>query len=347
MPRFRGLLAMVIASAVAIAACGGASTDTSAPTTASPPVLPDGCDQLTGSLAAAAVLKTIDHPCTAWVDMAMGRAVRGSTGSASLWTRRTPAATGLVVGAVHTLGEGWFGSVGTEISETIVDPGDQVGVPRLHLVLADGSGPDPLASPLFGFYNPAIAAERNGNRMQDVLPLEDFYIGVVDLQKIPVEGPVPVPEPIQRGQVPVYDPAGITVADSTWSTAAPGDLVLMLGYPNATGELTMSVGRVLDDDEAAAAVDHLAELGDVEGTVAFDPGVEMFIEGAAEAGMSGGPVVDAGGSLVGILVRATDEHDGVQYVRAVQMSYVAARLEAALLGLSEDERRSVDDFLES
>ena len=62
--------------------------------------------------------------------------------------------------------------------------------------------------------------------------------------------------------------------------------------------------------------------------------------------MSGGPVVDREGRLVGVMVRATDDHDGVQYVRAVRMSHVAAQLAGAFDALPGDLQDSVAGYLE-
>ena len=343
-------LALVIASMVVPACSGGSDTAPSSSATPTsvmtqPPVVVT-CDEATGLFEVDAVWTAEDHPCGAWLDAAIGRAIRGSTGSATLWTRRTPHGTALVVGAVHTLGEGWFGPAGSDIDEALMDPGGQVGIPRLHLMLADGTGPDTLASPLFMLYRPAIAAERTGNRMQDVLPREDFYVGVADAQKIAMEGPVATPKPIVLGPLELLDPAGSTTATETWAEPASGDLVMMLGFPHETGRLTGSVGRLLGDDEAAAAVAMLAEIGDSEGEVPFEADVELMVQGAAIAGMSGGPVVDTTGRLVGVLVRASDEHDGVQYVRAVRMSHVVDRLGELFAGLAEGDRVAIAEYLE-
>ncbi|NNF70379.1 MAG: trypsin-like peptidase domain-containing protein [Acidimicrobiia bacterium] len=280
------------------------------------------------------------------MEVSQGRAVLGSTGSASVWSRSTGNETALIVGAVHSLGQGWFGAEGTAIAEAIVDPADQVGIPRLFLLLPDGSAPDTLASPWFGLFNPSIAAERNGNLMQDVLPREDFYVAVTDAQKLDVSGLPPVPEPITGGPVPLHDPAEVTMTRPTHSAARPGELVLMLGYANETGRLTASVGRVLGDADASAAVATLAGLGDPEGSIDYDSDAEIIIEGAAVAGMSGGPVVDGEGRLIAVLVRASEDHDGVQFARAVRMTHVVSRLDAAIEELGPEQQLAVAGYLE-
>ena len=110
--------------------------------------------------------------------------------------------------------------------------------------------------------------------------------------------------------------------------------------------MTPSTSRSTAHDEASRAVAALADLGDPEGSIAYDAEAEMIFEGAAAAGMSGGPVVDEQGRLVGVLVRASDDHDGVQYVRAVRMSYVASRVAAAFEALPIDAQLLVRVYLE-
>lgn len=341
-------LAVLLAS---VSACssgdgGDATTLTSAITPTATWALPDSCDRVTVVFPVADLAGGSATDCAEWIEMSSGRAVLGSVGSASVWSRSTGHGTALIVGGVHTLGEGWFGPGGTAVEETVWDPAAQVGVLRFHLMLPDGSGTDPLASPLFMLYNPPIAAERNGNRMQDVLPGEDFYVGVTDSQKYDVSGPVPQPEPIVHGLVPLHDPSEATLTAPTLADAEAGELVLLLGFPNETRELTAAVGRVMTETEASAAVEDLSRRGDPEGAVPYDHDVEIFIEGAAVAGMSGGPVVDQEGRLVGVMVRATDEHNGMQYVRAVRLTHVRSELDEAFDGLPPGRQSAIRGYVE-
>ncbi len=337
--RIVGTAGVLLLSATIFFACGGDRADSTVPT-------PVACDDVTALFAVEEVLDGARGSCREWVDSSLGRAVRGSTSSASIWSGRSEHGTVLVVGAVHTLGQGWFGPTDTAVVESIVNPEDQIGVPRLFLIRPDGSGPDTLASPWFGLYNPAIAAERNNDLMQRLLPREDFYIAVTDAQKLDVSGLPLIVEPILKEEVPLYDPAATTTSVPTWADAASGDLLLLLGYPNETGVLTAGVGRVLSHDEATQAVANLADLGDEEGSIPYDAEVEMFIQGQSGVGMSGGPAVDEAGRLVGILVRATDVHDGVQYVRVVRMSYIVSRLAAVLEGIDSQTRQAIQRYLE-
>jgi hypothetical protein len=334
-----------------VAACsdgpnGNDPSTTTATTLVTSAPVPDSCDDLTSLFPVDSVLESPSGSCLEWVNRSYGRAIQATTGSATIWSRRTEHGTALVVGAVHTLGEGWFGPSNTAVTESIVNPGSLTGIARLFLIRPDGTGPDHLASPWFGLYNPDIAAERNNNLMQDLLPREDFYVAVADSQKLDVSGLPPMVDPIITDAVPMYDPTAATTTDPTWADAVEGDFVLLLGYPQTTGELTASVGRVLSDYEAEQAVAALADMGDPEGGVAYDPEAEMIIRGEAIAGMSGGAAVDLEGRLVGILVRATDVHDGEQYVRAVRMSWVVARLAEAFEKLTPAGQEAIRGYLE-
>ena len=340
------LVVTLVAMSLVGAACGGDTTDaTSTTPVTTSPTLSD-CDEPTPLLPVTSFLDQAPAACRDWVDATYGRVANAATGSATIWSRRNERGTALVVGAIHTLGLGWFGAEGTAVPESLVNPADMTGIPRLFHIRPDGSGLDDLASPWFGLYNAAIAAERNTNLLHDVLPREDIYVAVADSQKLDVSGLPPIVEPLITADVPLYDPTGATTAEATWADAASGGLVLIVGYPNATGEPTASVGRVLTDAEAGQAITTLAELGDVEGTIDYDAEVEFIIEGRAVAGMSGGAAFDRDGRLVGVLVRATDEHDGVQYVRAVRMSWVIQRLQAAFDDLSPAAQSAIAGFLE-
>ncbi len=155
---------------------------------------------------------------------------------------------------------------------------------------------------------------------------------------------------MQRDVAAIFDPFGLTTVAPTAADVTPDDSVLLVGYPQAdefAGRLAMNIGRVLTDTEAEAAIEELAALGDEEGGIAYDPEVEMLIDGHSVVGMSGGGVYDRSGSLVGILVRGSYEYEGKQYVRAVRMTYVITSLMAAYEALSDSEKATVRPYFES
>ncbi len=307
------------------------------------------CDDVTVLFSADQVLVDPESDCFAWVDAVHGRVVRQSVGSASIWSRRAEAGPGVLTGAVHTLGVGWFGPEGTDIPERMSNPADKTGVPRLFLFRPDGSGPDELASPLFDMYNPAIPADANHDAFRDLRPRNDFFVAVVDSQKLDVSMLAPTPEPLVNETVPLYDPDGVTTTEPTHSDPGEGDLVLLMGFASTgdlAGELAASVGRVLSDGEAESVIEMLANAQDEEGDIPYEPEVEVIIEAHAVTGMSGGAAFNRDGQQVGILVRATDVHDGTQYVRAVRMAYVVARLATAFDNLSPENQAIVQQYLE-
>ncbi len=295
------------------------------------------------------VISDQDHPCREWVYKLQGRVPKSGQQSASVWSLRTEAGTALVVSALHTLGEGWLGPGGTLIEERLRDPAEKPGATRIHLVKEEDGSVDSLASVLFILYNPEVPPEQSGNQLRDILPRHDFFVGVIDSQKVVME-PLPgTPAPLRHEPPVIFDPFDLTTVAPTYADANPGDAVVLMGYPQAgdlAGMLAASIGRVLSDTEAEDAIRELAALGDEEGGIAYDPEAEMIIEGHSVAGMSGGGVYDRAGRQVGILVRGSEEYDGKQYLRAVRMTFVAAELMSAYEALSDTERAAVSPYLE-
>ena len=295
------------------------------------------------------VLSDQDHPYREWVYKLQGRVTKNSYASASVWSLRTEAGTALIVSALHTLGEGYLGPGGSLIEERLGDPDEKPGATRIHLVKEDGSV-DSLASVLFILYNPEVPPEQSGNNLRSILPRHDFFVGVIDSQKVTMD-PLPgTPAPLKDEPPIIFDPIGLTTVAPTAADVHPADSVIMMGYPREgdyAGMLAASIGRVLSDSEAEAAIEELAALGDEEGGIAYVPEAEMIIEGHSVVGMSGGGVFDRSGSLVGILERASYEYEGKQYVRVVRMTYVVTRINSAYEALSESERAVVSPYLEA
>jgi hypothetical protein len=295
------------------------------------------------------VLSDQDHPYRDWVYNLQGRVPLNGYASASVWSLRTETGTALIVSALHTLGEGYLGPGGSLIEERLGDPDEKPGATRIHLVKEDGSV-DSLASVLFILYNPEVPPEQSGNNLRSILPRHDFFVGVVDSQLVVME-PLPgTPAPLNDEPPVIFDPSGLTTVAPTAADVHPGDSVILMGYPREgdyAGMLAASIGRVLSNSEAEAAIEELAALGDEEGGIAYVPEAEMIIEGYSVVGMSGGGVFDRSGSLVGILERASYEYEGKQYVRVVRMTYVVTRINSAYEALSESERAVVSPYLEA
>lgn len=332
--------------AVALLVCAAALAGCSA---VQPPPLPATCADVTSIFLVEDMLAATDHACHDWVATTHGRVARSSSASAVVWSTRSDAGPALLVSAVHTLGVGYLDPASGDVPEALVDPAGQLGVPRIFLVEPDGAAISAEASPLFHLYHPAIPDDENTNGFRELLPVHDFYFGVIDDQQIEVSGIVGLAEPVHAAGPALHDPLERADSAPTFSAVEPGDHVLLAGFPAAApyaGRQSASVGRVLSDAEATAAIAMLADAGDMEGDIAYQPEVEMIIAGAAAGGMSGGGVFDAQSRVVGIIVRASDPLDGVQYVRAVRMTYAVEQLTEAFGGLTADTQAAIAPYLE-
>ena len=253
------------------------------------------CQPVTPLFSVVEVISDQDHPCWEWVFELQGRVTKNSGQSASVWSLRTESGTALIVSALHTLGEGYLGPGGSLIEERLRDPAEKPGATRIFLVKGEDGSVDSLASVLFILYNPEVPPEQSGNYLRDILPRHDFFVGVIDSQKVVME-PLPgEPAPLRHEPPVIFDPSNLTTVTPTYADANPGDAVILIGYPQAgdlAGMLAASIGRVLSDTEAEEAIKELAALGDEEGGIAYDPEVEMIIEGHSVVGMSGGGVYD-------------------------------------------------------
>lgn len=313
------------------------------------PPLPVACDEVTELFAVADVLADGDHPCIAWVDIVHGRVARSSAASASIYSRNTANGTGVLVSAMHVLGVGWFGAEGEALTAMVHDPAAAMGVPRITLVNPDGGALNNQLTPMFDLYNPDVPAEQHTDFFRDLLPRHDFHFAVVDSQLVSMM-PIGAVGPLNDEPPDLYDPAGTTTSSVTFSDAAAGELVIMVGFPSGggfVGGMAASVGRVLSDEEAEQAVEFLATAGDEEGDIAYDAEVEIMMEGHALPGMSGGGVFDGDGLQVGVIVRASDPIDGLQYVRAVRMNFAVGRLNAALEDLDDAQRQRILPYVET
>lgn len=342
------LVGMFLAT-ILLACSTSPTTPTAGPGTMTPPG--PGVSSCEAGLPVFSVVEAVSssHPCRPWVWRLQGRVARSGNMSAVVWSLRTESTTGLIVSAVHTLGEGWLGPGGSAIPERLSDPSAELGATRIFLVGADGGEPDDLASVLFVLYHPEIPAAESGSNLRDVLPRHDFLVGVIDSQKVQVQPLPQAPGPLRHEPPKVFDPHDLTMSGATYGEAVAGETVILMGFPNAgelAGALVGSLGVVLDDEQAVDAVGALAAAGDAEGAIPYDAEAEMILSAEATTGMSGGGVFDRNGRLVGIMVRASEKHRGQQYVRAVRMTYVVSRLTTAFQALDQGQQAVLGPYLE-
>jgi hypothetical protein len=367
MPAFVFFFALCIACLISCNSGSGSSADGSDDTIddgADDDVSDATCDEALGLFSVQAVLENPEHDCNAWIGPQYGRVAKDSIGTAAIWSRSNDFGLGLLLGASHTLGEGWFGD--GDISAEIVDPSEQGGVARLQLTPIDGSMPVSDLSPLFDFFHPEIPSSESGGGLLDIRPRHDFYLAVVDSQifesgpMAPVVDPLtfeplplpisPVVDPLTFEPLPLFDPTGVTETDPIIAVPAAGDQLMIMGYPRDgeyADEMAGSVARVLSDGEALAAIDELASAGDEEGGIAYDAEAEMILRGEAVVGMSGSSAFDRNGNIVGVVVRASDPTnlDGVQYIRAVRAAFVASALAETFAALPPEDREITEAYL--
>ncbi len=306
------------------------------------------CETVTALFAVGDLLASGSGPCFDWVGSVYGRAILDSIGTAVVFTRANQYQLGLMIGAMHTLGEGYFGAGGTDLPETMSDPAEQSGVARLQLIPQNGSIELPYLSAMFFLFHPELPAEENNNQLQNILPRHDFYAGIVDSQLFEMGGAAPLPEPLVLAPLPLYDPLGLTIDDPVIRNPQDDEIVLFLGYPrdgDLAGSLAAGAGRTLSNDEAEQVIAQLGTAGDVEGDIEYDPEVEFLIEGASVVGMSGSGVFDRDGNQIGLLVRASDVHDGTQYVRAVRLTFIMDSILSAFETLDPQDQDRVAPFL--
>lgn len=308
--------------------------------------LEPGCGPKRGLMFVRDVLAAEGDPCEPRAAALLGRVVLVlGRGSGSIWTRRTEHGTGILLTAAHVLTPCTFDA---DCPESLRDPNADPGAATIRLTEASGVYASKWSAHFFLFnpYTPAGQIYSAG-----ILPRVDFSASVVDAQTFEPGGSgVVSPGPLVDAVLPLHDPAGLTLMKPTWAAAEPGAWVATLGYPfdddGVQRELAMSVGRVLDDGEAAGVIEALRALGDDEGSIAYDAEAEFLVEGSATRGMSGGGVFDEDGRQVGTLVRGSSTSMIPQYLRAVRTSYVVSRIGATLESLNDEERARVAPYLE-
>lgn len=309
------------------------------------PPIPETCD---APVPLAPVAQALDgkHPCFQWLDRVIGRVVAQTRGSAAIWSLDTPSGLALLVTAMHTLGAGWFGPLGEEVPAAFLSPLETMGATRLFLV-----DPDTLSlrdtsamSAFFALFHVGIPADVHRQGLWDILPRHDLAVGLVD-DRLHDQSLLGASGELNLASPALYDPYGDTATTPGWGEPKPGDSLMIVGKPAEARGLHLSLGLVLSDAQAEEAIEHLALLGDEEGEIAYDSEAEMLLVAEVLPGMSGSGLFDRDGRLCGILVRGSEADPKRQIARAVRMSYLVRRMQAAFESLDESEKAEFIPFL--
>lgn len=288
------------------------------------------------------------HACASWLEKVRGRVgTKMPIGSFVVWSRRTQDGYAVVTGAMHTLGASRYAPLGQDVHEEVVVPSATGLLDRCVPASSGELGCKDL-SPFYELYHPEIPAAEHTQSLVNITPKHDFYVGLVDRQHLAYDdNGFPAPPDRQPGSVPLYDPQSTSTLTPSTSTPTAGDTLLLVGYPAAGPETgAFSVGKVLTDDDVATAFEALRAAGDEEGSLPYDPSVELIVSAKALGGMSGGGVFDRDGRLAGVMVRGSSVEGAPEIVRVVRASMIASRLAAAVAALPEATKAEVTPYLE-
>lgn len=276
--------------------------------------------------------------------------VRGSvgkrgSGSKTIWSRKNDYELGLYISANHVYGvTNWTDRAAQFFDLNAENTGifESSQIPQIN-------GNIGLGNTLIADF-PLMHCGITGNATNaTVLPEEDFYLGVIDNQRIEKSPFSKYPDYLQKSEpLQMFDPSSRTKANNTWNTAIAGQMAMVVGYPNDTEGFpngAVVYGKIFTESEAANIMIELKAIGDPEGVIPYNSNVEFFVDAQAISGMSGGGVFNADGQLLGIMVRATDNVKSPKIIRVVKMSYIKSKMASFYSGLSTTNKRKIEPFI--
>lgn len=275
--------------------------------------------------------------------------VRGSvgtngTGSKVIWSKKNDFNLGLFVSANHVYGiSSWSTKNESFIDINTVNNGIFLGS---KMPPVDGS---PFLNNQFianfGLYHPNIPSSATNT---SILPESDFYLGIIDNQRVADNGLANYPSLVQTSTpLQIFDPQNRTLSTQTWAEPNVGEEVIAVGYPQdktAYPNGAVSTGKIYSNIEAENIILLLNQNNDVEGSIPYNSQVEFFANIHALAGMSGGGVFNADGQLLGIMVRAT-KLNGKPILRVIKMSYIIQKLNNFYNSLSTSDKNKIMPFI--
>ncbi|MDI9257904.1 serine protease family protein [Flavobacterium sedimenticola] len=315
-----------------------------------------GCSKDSSRLPSTGITETdliaiedaLEDPNTNFVSLI--NKIRGSvgtngSGSKVVWSKRNNYNLGLFVSANHVYGVSTWPSFNEEFFDLFSINNGVFG----GSIMPPTNGAISLTNERvasFALYHPSIPSDATNFT---VLPKDDFYLGIMDNQRIIDDGMFGIyPDFVQTDSpLQMFDPNNRTLADQTWSVPNIGDVVIAIGYPNDRVTYpngAVSSGKIYSDSEAENIIQLLNQDMDPEGDIPYNPQVEFLANIKAVSGMSGGGVFNENGQLLGIMVRAT-ALNGQPILRVVRMSYIVQKLTVFFDSLPPSEKAKIEPFI--
>lgn len=275
--------------------------------------------------------------------------IRGSigtngSGSKVIWSKKNDYNLGLFVSANHVYGISSWPSLNEDfIDITSINNGIFLGS-KMPPINGNPVFSDELIAN-FGLYHPEIPSNATNT---SILPENDFYLGIIDNQRIIDNVLANYPSLVQTSiPLQIFDPQNRTLSSQTWAEPNVGEEVIAIGYPQdktAYPNGAVSKGKIYSNTEAEKIILLLNQNNDTEGNIPYNHEVEFLANIHAVSGMSGGGVFNADGRLLGIMVRATTLNQE-PILRVVKMSYIIKKLNNFYNTLSVSDKNKIMPFI--
>lgn len=269
--------------------------------------------------------------------------INGS-GSKVVWSKKNDYNLGLFVSANHVYGINTWQTLSEEFIDIATINNGIFGGSKMPPTNGNVNFTNELIAN-FGLYHPNIPTNASNTT---ILPKDDFYLGIIDNQRIIDNGFGNYPTLVQTATpLQIYDLNNRTLSSQTWAVPITNDIVIAIGYPQDTNSFpngAVSTGKVYSNAEAENIIQSLNAINDVEGDIPYNPQVEFLANIQAVSGMSGGGVFNADGQLVGIMVRAT-VLNGEPVLRVIRMSYIVQKLNTFYNSLSLNDKTKIRPFI--
>ncbi|MPR37239.1 serine protease [Salmonirosea aquatica] len=291
------------------------------------------------------VLQGDDHQLLDLLNIVRGSVGKRGPGSKTIWSTKNDFGLGLYVSANHVYGlNSWRTRSAEYFDLATVNPGifetSQIPPENGYSELGTTLTAD---FPLMHFDISVSATNTT------ILPSEDFYLGIVDNQRVK-QGMFPQYPVLVQTNAPLqmYDPGNRSKADQTWNEPIKGERAILVGYPQDVVNYpngAVAYGKILSDKEAESILTQLRSAGDSEGDIPYNSLIEFIVEAPGIAGMSGGGVFNSTGQLLGIMVRGSEVENVPRIIRAVKVSHINSKLKKFYSSLPQADKDKIRSYV--